>query len=154
MKKSKWHHLKNKWLITAVILILAAAFIVQTRSGDNKPAFEVAIVSVANITEKVSVTGTISPTSKSNLSFKKGGVISSIYVKVGDAVERGQLIASLDTTGDRAALNAARATLADTARDLTPEELAVQKTALENAEKDAVDVIRDGFAKVQSALFS
>lgn len=135
-------------------MILVIVSIAYARRGNGKPTFEVATASISNVLQKVSVTGTISPASKSSLSFKKGGVISNVYVKVGDPVKRGQLIASLDTASDQAALNAAMATLADTARGLTPEELAVQKTALQNAEEDVINAAHDGLSKVQSALFS
>jgi len=152
MQKSKWRHFKNKWLITLVIVILVIVAIVYVRGNNNKPTFETATASVTTISEKVSVTGTISPASKSNLSFKKGGVISNVYVKVGDMVKTGQPIVALDTTSDRAALSAAQATLADISRSLTQEELAVQKTALLSAEKDVVNAVHSGFSKTQSAV--
>jgi len=42
--------------------------------------------------------GLIASSTEARLSFKTGGVIRSIYVKEGDAVKKGQLLASLDLT--------------------------------------------------------
>ncbi|WP_315820589.1 efflux RND transporter periplasmic adaptor subunit [Paraflavitalea speifideaquila] len=42
--------------------------------------------------------GTIASTSQATLSFKTGGIISKIYVKEGDHVAKGQLLATLDLT--------------------------------------------------------
>ena len=42
--------------------------------------------------------GTIASTSEARLSFKIGGIISKIYVKEGDHVSKGQLLATLDLT--------------------------------------------------------
>lgn len=42
--------------------------------------------------------GKIESSGQANLSFKVGGIISRIYVKEGDVVKRGQLLATLDLT--------------------------------------------------------
>jgi len=104
--------------------------------------------------EQVSVTGTVSPVNKADLAFEKSGAISKIYVKVGDTVKAGDSIALLDSASDAAALASAQATLADLSRSLTPEELAVQKTALANAQKDALNAAHDGLVKAQGAIFN
>jgi len=147
-------HLKNKWVIAGLVAVILIILIIWARSGSTAVSVETASAAIGNVIETVSVTGTISPVGKSDLSFKKGGVIASIYVKVGDSVSVGQPIASLDGASDLAALHAAQATLADTARGLTPEELAVAKTSLDNAEKDALNAAHEAYVKTQSALFN
>ena len=154
MKKSYWQYLKNKWVIAGLIVLIIIVLIIWARSGSSAPTFETAAAQIGNVIETVSVTGTISPIAKANLAFEKGGVISRIYVKVGDAVKRGDLIASLDSGNDQAALASAEASLADLSRGLTPEELAVQKTSLDNAKKDALNAAHDGLVKAQNALFN
>ncbi|MGL5891421.1 MAG: efflux RND transporter periplasmic adaptor subunit [Bacteroidia bacterium] len=52
------------------------------------------------------------------LSFKTGGIISSVLVKEGDAVRRGQLLATLDVTEISAVVNQAKLGLEKAERDL------------------------------------
>ncbi|MDD5165407.1 MAG: efflux RND transporter periplasmic adaptor subunit [Candidatus Pacebacteria bacterium] len=150
-KRSFYHFLKNKYtIISLVVLIIIFGYYVTHRS--KAPAFESAAVAMGNVVEKVSVTGAISPLSKADLAFKKSGVVTTIPFKVGDHVKRGELIAALDNAGDIAALASAQATLADMSRGLSPEELSVQKTALDNAKKNAFNAVHDGYARAQGAL--
>ncbi len=151
-KRSIFRFLKNKWVI-AVIVIIAAIIIYSIYKNANKPSnFTSTAATVGNVIEQVSVTGSVSPVDKADLAFEKSGVISRVYVKVGDAVNAGQPVASLDSAQDAAALASAQATLADMSRSLTPEELSVQQTALASAESSAVNAAHDGYVKAQGAL--
>jgi RND family efflux transporter MFP subunit len=161
MKRSRWRHLKNKWVIAIAIFVIVIAVITWWKSGNKPATFESAIAAIGNVVETVSVTGTISPVGKADLAFEKSGVITHIYVKVGDTVKKGQSIASLDDASDRAAVASAQATLDDLSRNLTPEELSVQtsavglaQTALTNAESDALNAAHDGYVKAQNAVFN
>ena len=122
MKKSHFRHLKNKWVIIGLIVVLIAAVVVYEKTKPVKPNFQYATAAIGNVVEQVSVTGTVSPVSNANLSFEKGGVISKIYVKVGDTITAGEPIASLDSANDEAALESAQATLADMSSGLTPQQ--------------------------------
>jgi RND family efflux transporter MFP subunit len=62
--------------------------------------------------------GLISTENESKLSFKIGGVISRIYVKEGEDVSKGQLLASLDLTEIDAQVSQAKNNLEKTKRDL------------------------------------
>ena len=78
------------------------------RCGENKaasthPAEEpipvrVQPVAVANLGRVLQYSGLIASNSEARLSFKIGGIISRIYVKEGDHVTAGQLLATLDLT--------------------------------------------------------
>lgn len=150
-KRSFFRYIKNKYtIIGLVILVVFFGYYITHRS--KAPTFESATVVMGTVIEKVSVTGSISPLAKADLAFKKSGVISTIPFKVGDHVKRGDLVASLDNAGDIAALASAQATLADVSRALTPEELAVQKTALDNAKRNALNAVHDAYSKAQGAL--
>jgi len=153
MKKSHWRHLKNKWVVAGLV-VLAIIIIFVARSGGSASKFETAMATVGNVSETVGITGTISPVGKADLAFEKSGVISRIFVKVGDTVKNGDPIAELDSAGDRAALASAEATLADLSRNLTPEEFAVQKSALESAKRDALNASHDALVKAENALFN
>jgi RND family efflux transporter MFP subunit len=62
--------------------------------------------------------GLVSTETESKLSFKIGGVISKIYVKEGDDIHLGQLLASLDLTETEAQVTQANNNLEKTKRDL------------------------------------
>ena len=153
MKKSRWRHLRNKWVIVGLVIVVIIVGYYFTHRG-SAPTFQSTAAAIGNVMEQVSVTGTVSPVNKADLAFEKSGAISKIYVKVGDTVKAGDSIALLDSASDAAALASAQATLADLSRSLTPEELAVQKTALANAQKDALNAAHDGLVKAQGAIFN
>lgn len=161
MKKSfVSKYIKNKYsIVIAIILLIIVYFIFF--SGKKTQTFDVALVRYGNIEERVSVTGKVSSVEKSDLSFEKSGKITSIKVKVGDRVKKGDILSTLDSTSDRANLNSALAKLADMTRSLNAPELAseeaklnVSKTSLENAKADALNVARSSLTLTQSALFS
>ena len=150
-KRSFFSHLKNKYVIIVLVIILIILGYWISHRG-SAPTFEYTKVTVGDVVERVSVTGTVSPIGKAALAFKKSGVINSVPFKVGDKVKKGDIIASLDNASDKAALASAQATFADMSRGLTPEELNVQKNALDTARQNAINAVHDGYVKAQSGL--
>lgn len=63
--------------------------------------------------------GTIASATEANLSFKTGGIIARIYVKEGDHVTRGQLLATLDLTEINAQVQQAAHGAEKAQRDVT-----------------------------------
>lgn len=154
MKKTRFGFFKSKWLIIPLIVIAIGGIIYWATTREKVVVFESAVATIGDVAENVSVTGTISPLDKADLSFRKGGVISAINVKVGDRVKKGDVLATLSSGSDAASLAAAEATLADLSRSLRPEELAVAKAALDGAEDDAYNAVHDSLVKTQSAVFN
>ncbi len=154
MNKTKKPLLKRKWFWVVVAAVLVAGLIYWWRHGNPASKYDTSPATMGRVVEQVSVTGTVSPVAKADLAFEKGGVISKIYVQVGQMVRQGDQIASLDSAADQAAVASAQATLDDLSRNLTPEELAVQKDALASAERDALNAAHDGYIKAQNALFN
>jgi RND family efflux transporter MFP subunit len=159
MKKSHFRHLKNKWVIIGIIVVLIIAVVVYEKTKPTKPNFQYATAAIGHVVEQVSVTGTVSPVSNAKLAFEKGGVISKIYVKVGDMVTAGEPIASLDSASDQAVVTSAQATLADMSSGLTPQQNAAYQSAvntasttLTNALSDAVNAVHTGYVQAQSAV--
>lgn len=90
-----------------IVAGIAAIFIVS--SCDNKPedtglkveeVIPVSIVPIAQKQGEIVVTGSglFSTDDETLLSFKNGGIIDRIYVKEGDFVKKGQLLATLNMT--------------------------------------------------------
>jgi multidrug efflux system membrane fusion protein len=92
--------------VPAALLVVASALLLASCS-ENKaqtPVKEDAVVvrtqpvTFTDFSTKLEYSGALSSTSETKLSFKIGGIISKIYVKEGDHVSRGQLLATLDLT--------------------------------------------------------
>ena len=152
----KW--LRNKYVIGGIVIIIALIIFVVHKSGGTS-ALVSAAVTRGNVIEQVSVTGQVLPVSKADLSFEKGGVVTNIYVKVGDKVSKGDTIASLDNATDEANLASAQATLDDMTRALRPQELNADQSqvnaasvALANAQQDALNAARTGYTDALGAV--
>lgn len=63
-----------------------------------RPGCEEIIVQKGDLTESISVTGSVRYSNKTNLTFGSSGRIESIAVILGDSVKSGQLIATLDSS--------------------------------------------------------
>ena len=63
-----------------------------------------ATVGRASVTSGVSATGSMSSISQQNLGFPDGGQLTNVFVKVGDRVEAGQVLATVDDFALRQAL--------------------------------------------------
>lgn len=92
-------------------LLAVLAVLVTARCGNNKASASAAVaaveeaipVRVAAVTSVAYVpplrySGSTASASEARLSFKIGGMVRRIYVKEGDQVKKGQLLASLDPT--------------------------------------------------------
>ena len=88
-----------------IVAIIAFALV---KCGDNKAAsippaddpipVRVQPVTTGNYSRTLQYSGLIASNAEARLSFKIGGIVARIYVKEGDHVSRGQLLATLDLT--------------------------------------------------------
>ena len=159
MKKRSLFRYFKKWyvIIGVIIILIILGYWLAHRT--STPTFEYTTASIGIVREQVSVTGAVSPVSKASLSFEKSGVISKVFLKVGDIVKAGDPIASLDNTSDLAAVSSAEATLADLSRSLRPEEYVADQsvvnsasTSLTNALQSAVNAIHNGYVQAEGAV--
>lgn len=94
----------NKLLIPLLILFAAAGLAAcngASKAADineNAIAVKLQPVTTTSYAPVLKYSGTMASTSEARLAFKVGGIISKIYVKEGDAVVKGQLLATLDLT--------------------------------------------------------
>lgn len=100
-----------------------------------------------NSNQALSVSGQFTTDDEVMLSFKTGGIISSLHVKEGDAVKQGQLLATLNPTEINAQLQQAQLANEKTIRDYqrtqnlykdsvaTLEQLQNSKTAMQQAQQ-------------------
>ena len=127
-------------ILIVVIIFLAVAGIYFSFFKKEKPAFTLTEVIRGEISQEVSETGQVKKGEEINLSFKNAGRIEKIYVEVGEEVKRGDILAKEDTVQLRiqledaeAAQSLASAKLNKLLAGASPEEIQIQKTAVENA---------------------
>jgi multidrug efflux system membrane fusion protein len=125
-------HSKNcfmkKIFSSFTFILFAASLFTLTGCSDNKAQSintEDAVivrtqpVEITDYTPSLEYSGSIATESEAKLSFKIGGVISKIYVKEGDHVSKGQLLATLDLTEINAQVQQAKQNVEKTSRDLS-----------------------------------
>ena len=99
--------------VLVVLLIAGIGAVVSSLRGG--PAAEstppTARVTRGNVTATVSASGSVASARERSLGFGTTGTVEKIYVKAGDRVRKGQVLARLDDTAARENLEAAKASL-------------------------------------------
>lgn len=90
---AKWKK-RTIWIIILLALIGGGVYY----SKNKKPVIEytVQVAEKGNLAQTVSVTGKVVSQEEVDLSFKLSGRIEAMYVNIGDKVEKGQKIATID----------------------------------------------------------
>lgn len=102
------------WLAAA--LLLAAGGLLAWRllsGGEAKGQYITRPVAYGDIVQSISASGTVEPEQQVTLTFKSQGYVESCSVKVGDRVQKGQLLAKERDDDLRAQLASAQAGLAE-----------------------------------------
>lgn len=86
-------------LVSAVVLLGAVGARSWMSQSSDQPTLEDLTVKVESkdVTLRIAASGTITPVQSVNLSPKQAGVLVKLLVEQGDSVERGQVIARMDT---------------------------------------------------------
>ncbi len=92
----------------------------QTTKTDDAEVIAIKTVKVQekNMVHDIVATGILASKAESKLSFKTGGIISKIYVKEGDDIKAGQLLATLDLTEINSQVAQAKLGVEKSERDL------------------------------------
>lgn len=89
----------------------------ETTTANDVIPVRAVVLSKAPVKKNIFASGQFTTGDEAMLSFKTGGVIKSIYVKEGDAVKKGQLLASLELTEIEAGVEQAAAGYEKALRD-------------------------------------
>ncbi|MEU4410519.1 biotin/lipoyl-binding protein [Streptosporangium sp. NPDC023963] len=107
---------------TLGVLLLGGVVIAYSSLGGEATSADAAVRTVpvtrATVSASVSASGTVASARARSLSFGSNGTVEKIYVKAGDKVTAGQILARLDDDSAQESLDAAAAAL-DTADDDT-----------------------------------
>ncbi len=151
----------KKILASGIALSLLLASCGSKEKATNEiPRMEVIPVKLEslkamNSSEEIHVSGQFTTDDETYLSFLSGGVIQKLYVKEGDKVSKGQLLATLDLTLVKATVSQAKLGMEKAKRDLEraknlQKEGFVTLEQMQNAQT-AFDVAEE---QLQSALFN
>ncbi len=136
------------WIIGAAALLLAAGggYLAYTRYSalaeePQEPTLETATVTQGDIVITADGSGELVPAAEMELTFRTSGVVDEVFVGVGDHVQKGDLLARLETDDlERAVaeaeieLETAQLELAEAREGPSETELANAKAALQDAQ--------------------
>jgi RND family efflux transporter MFP subunit len=160
-------------LLVAVLIVGAGALLLRQQTGLSLPGSPaaaetpqpVATATRGNIQETVSATGNVTADLQTTLTFASSGTIAEVLVEKGQAVEAGDVLATLNTSSlewqiarSQASLETAQARLEQAQQPASAEDLASAQAALDNAVANYENV-KDGastedLASAQAALDS
>lgn len=126
-------------ILGIAVLITAGFFYSQTQSS-AAPKYQEYQVKKENLVRTIEASGSLEPATDVHLAFKKGGLIKDVSAKVGDRVNKGDILAQLQNDKEaatlaqyKALLNEAQASLNLELADPTPEEIAIAQADIEQA---------------------
>lgn len=132
----------KKSIAAAVLIVAACAALVALtiyRSGADAQKILTAKVARENLSSIVSGTGEIKPKNYVNVGATAFGPITHLYVKEGDHVKKGEVLAEIQNVPQQSAMGAQKATISGAQRDIAAD-IAAQKGAEANVEHAKADL--------------
>ncbi len=90
-----WHLPKKVWIPLLLIIIGVLGYMFWPKAPEEP--LQTVEIKTGDVKSVISTSGTLEGTDSADLRFKISGKLNQITVKAGDRVEKGKLIASLDT---------------------------------------------------------
>lgn len=88
----------SKKIIGILLLIVFAGIVVYLVWGEDKSLKNnFFVVEKQDLVQEISVVGKVKPTESINLAFERTGVLTYVFAETGQSVEKGTLLAQLDT---------------------------------------------------------
>ncbi len=138
------------------IIILLVGFYFLSGKSDR---FETIAVQKKNISEKIVATGNVSAQQNVLLAFSTTGTVTSVPTKVGDHINSGEILGSLDSSalnaeleGARADVVAEQANLATMMKGSRPEEVVIYQQQADSANSAYQTALKNAFLQSQDAV--
>lgn len=96
----------------AALAVLGTGWAAYGATTDSAPSYRTAVARVADVEQVLDLSGTIEPSGRSDLAFGTDGRVAAVRTAVGRSVQQGDVVAVLDRTSLRAAVDRATADLA------------------------------------------
>lgn len=150
--------IRAKPYLLAIPVVAAGGAAFFMLRGDDATSGTFVVVR-KDLVQQVSLSGRVTAAQEADLGFSSGGRVSRVYVKVGDQVGVGRLLAETEN-GDlwanvlqrQAALAREEAKLASLEAGTRPEQLAVTQAAFDNAALALLDALRDAYTDAENAV--
>ena len=127
------------WLALAAVIILAGAWWYQSsQNAANAVAYETVKPVRSNLTVSVTATGTIQPTTQTDISSEMSGVVRSVNVDNNDLIKKGDVLAELDSERYQAQLRSLEASVAGAKARLVDAQATLQASDLALARQVAL----------------
>ena len=145
-------------IITVVVLLVAggvAAAWAKTRSSGTVPtaaATRLVTVSSGTVQQAVAASGTIAPTTTSNLTFSAAGQVTSVKVTPGQKVTAGQQLATISSASLTSQVAQAQATIASDEAKLSTDQTAAASAAQIAADQASITVAQAQLTDAQAAV--
>ncbi|WP_336777416.1 efflux RND transporter periplasmic adaptor subunit [Pantoea sp. USHLN256] len=115
--------ISKKWLLAALAAVILLLLIWHFSGSRNKPNTVVtAVVRQGDIENVIAATGKMDAVERVNVGAQVSGQVKKLYIKTGDNVTKGQLIAEIDDQPQRSDLRNAQAALSVAQADLATRE--------------------------------
>ena len=123
-------------VIIAIAALAAAGFLLLGDRTEEVPAAAVreAVVTSNTYTQIIDISGYVEPYDIQETKFRSTGAVTGVYVKEGDKVREGQLLASIDSTSQLAALQSIRDSIEEAELRGSERELELLRLQERNAE--------------------
>jgi HlyD family secretion protein len=130
---------RGLWLALAVAIVLAGAWWYQSsQNAANAVAYETVKPVRSNLTVSVTATGTIQPTTQTDISSEMSGVVRSVNVDNNDLIKKGDVLAELDSERYQAQLQSLQASVAGAKARLADAQATLQASDLALARQVAL----------------
>lgn len=97
--------------LVVVVATIGAVAVAGARTQDSAEAYRTATAQHRSVVENLEEVGTIEPVTFADVAFPVEGTVATVQVGLGDTVETGQVLATLDPTSLQVAVREARAAL-------------------------------------------
>jgi HlyD family secretion protein len=128
-------------LLAVLVGLTATGYLLYVSHSRNTASQEKVLVSSGSVVDYVRITGQVEPSTEASLAFQMGGAVSYVGVGIGDAVEKGKVLATVQSGDIQAQLLQAEANLASQralydqlSGGARPEEVAIKEQVYKNAE--------------------
>ncbi|MDA3802697.1 MAG: efflux RND transporter periplasmic adaptor subunit [Patescibacteria group bacterium] len=153
MKKAK-----KRFLYFGLPILIVVGIVIWRSSTKSDAEYSTIIAEASNLTQTVSETGTIKPVKEMSLNFQTTGKVATIDVAVGDSVEEGDLLASLDDSSlllrkaeSEAGLQIAQSNLNKVYAGADRQDINISRQSLEQA-KSTEESARNDLKQIENTI--
>ena len=132
---------KTKIILFALLgLILIISFSLFSRNkkkkADTAPAYKIAKAYESEFTSNIDISGYLEAADVQKVQFRSTGAITGVFVKVGDKVKKGDLLATINDTQQRLNLIKAEQAIIKAKGTASEKEMEILELELQNAKKN------------------